>query len=509
MVAKIGTVAFRGIEVLEVEVQVHFMSGVPTFQIVGLGDKAVGESRERIRNALHSIGLGFPLKKIAVNLAPASLQKEGSHYDVPIALAILEQMGVLSGRQLEEYIAIGELGLDGTLHPVAGVLPAAFQAAQSHKKLICPAASGSEAAWIQNLEIVAAPSLLSLVNYFKGNQVLTPPEAKLQEVSHKGVDFSDIKGQSTARRVLEIAAAGGHNVLMVGPPGSGKSMLAQRLSTILPPLEPEEALELSMVYSVAGLLTGGKLLTQRPFRDPHHSASMAALVGGGLKTKPGEISLAHKGVLFLDELPEFSSTALEALRQPLETGNTIIARANAHVRYPAEIQLIAAMNPCRCGYMDDPERACARVPICGQQYTSKISGPLLDRMDMHIHVPALKPQELAAMKEGESSRSIQERVMAARAFQRQRLKKIAPVSEGQAIHKVNAQLSGKLLEAALNIDKESEQLMHQAAEKFKLSARSYYRILKVSRTLADMDQSDEIRKSHVGEALCYRQLGTF
>ncbi|MEI8321178.1 MAG: YifB family Mg chelatase-like AAA ATPase [Alphaproteobacteria bacterium] len=506
MVAKIWTVAFRGIEVLDVEVQVHFTSGVPTFQIVGLADKAVAESRERIRNALHAIGLGFPMKKIAVNLAPASLQKEGTHYDVPIALAILAQMGILNPHELEHYTAVGELALDGTMHSVAGVLPAAFQAAKNNRKLICPSACGSEAAWIENLDIIAAPNLLSLVNYFKGNQVLDRPEPKMQETSKKSVDFSEIKGQGTARRVLEVAAAGGHNVLMVGPPGSGKSMLAQRLSTILPPLEPEEALELSMVYSVAGMLREGKLLTQRPFRDPHHSASVPALVGGGIKAKPGEISLAHKGVLFLDELPEFESRALEALRQPLETGYTVIARANSHVTYPSEIQFIAAMNPCRCGYMDDPSRACVRVPICGQQYTSKISGPLLDRMDMHIHVPALKPQELSEMAEGESSESIQKRVTKARLFQRKRLEKMLDLLEGRPHHMVNAKLSGKLLEAVLQLDPEAETLVHQAADRFKLSARSYYRVLKVSRTIADMDESNQIRKNHVAEALCYRQM---
>lgn len=505
MVAKIFTVAFRGMEALSVETQVHFTSGVPTFQIVGLPDKAVGESRERIRNALHAIGLGFPLKKIAVNLAPASLQKEGTHYDVPIALAILGEMGVLPLQQLEEYMAIGELSLDGSIQSVSGVLSASFQAAQTGKKLICPASCGSEAAWIQNLEIVAAPNLLSLVNYFSGKQILSPPEPKVQEAKNRIFDFKDVKGQQKTRRVLEIAAAGGHNVLMIGPPGSGKSMLAQRLSTILPPLEPEEALELSMVYSIAGLLTDGKLMTARPFRDPHHSASVPALVGGGLKTKPGEISLAHKGVLFLDELPEFSSIALESLRQPLETGSATIARANAHVKYPAEIQLIAAMNPCRCGYMGDLERACSRAPVCGQQYTKKISGPLLDRMDMSIHVTALKPKELSQTQAGEDSDTIQKRVIAARRFQKERLQKLS-ISAASAPYAVNARLSGEILETVLDLQKDSEQLMHQAAEKFKLSARSYYRILKVSRTIADMDQSPVIGVPHVSEALCYRQM---
>jgi magnesium chelatase family protein len=501
MVAKIWTVAFQGIDTLDVEVQVQMTNGsLPSFAIVGLADKAVGESRERIRNALHAIGLSLPAKKITVNLAPAHVQKEGTHYDLPIILALLGSMGVLNKEELLQCTAVGELALDGGLASVPGVLPAAFQTYTQNRKLICPSHSGSEAAWIKDLEVVAAPNLLSLVNYFKGNQVLSAPEALVASAPSSDVDFSDIKGQLVAKRVLEIAAAGGHNVLLLGPPGAGKSMLAKRLPTILPCLEPEEALELSMIYSVAGLLPEGRLLHDRPFRDPHHSASLPALVGGGIKARPGEISLAHCGVLFLDELPEFSRGALESLRQPLETGQVSVARANVHVTYPAKVQLIAAMNPCRCGYMLDATRACSRVPLCGRDYQSKISGPLLDRIDMHISIPAVTPVELNAMERGEGSASIKRRVEGARRVQRARYE----MAEAKSF--TNAELAGPLLEEMASPTEEGKKLLNQAADKFKLSARSYYRILKVARTIADLAHSETLEYPHVAEALCYRQM---
>jgi magnesium chelatase family protein len=345
-VAHIFTVAFQGIEAREVDVQVHIAEGHPNFSVVGLADKAVAESRERVRAALSAIGLALPPKRITVNLAPADLPKEGSHYDLPIALGLLAAMGVLPRAELAGYTALGELSLDAQVTQVAGVLPAALAASTAQRGLVCPAESGAEAAWAGGAEIIATPSLIAFVNHMKGVQVLSPPTARLAEDAIKIPDLKDVKGQETAKRALEIAAAGGHNMLMVGPPGSGKSMLAARLPGLLPPLDAHEALELSMIQSLAGELRNGAISRRRPFRSPHHSASMAALVGGGLRVKPGEVSLAHLGVLFLDELPEFQRAVLDSLRQPIETGEAIVARANAHVRYPARFQLVAAMNPC-------------------------------------------------------------------------------------------------------------------------------------------------------------------
>src|SRR3954453_9495041 len=387
MVARVRTVAFLGVEIVDVETQVTVVAGLPAFTIVGLPDKAVAESRERGRAALSALGLPLPPRRITVNLAPADVLKEGSHFDLPIALGLLAEMEVLPKDELAGYVALGEVALDGSLTSVAGVLIAALAAASRDAGIICPSACGGEAAWAGEVEIIAAPNLLAIINRFKGTQFLPPPEAKLAPSRGIGLDLKDVKGQESAKRALEIAAAGGHNLLMVGPPGSGKSMLAARLPGILPPLEPAEALELGMIQSVAGGLRSGGLSRERPFRDPHHSASLAALVGGGLRARPGEISLAHLGVLFLDELPEFQRGALEALRQPLETGRAVVARANAHVTYPARVQLIAAMNPCRCGYLDDPGQACGRAPKCAIEYQSKISGPLFDRIDLHVDVP--------------------------------------------------------------------------------------------------------------------------
>ncbi|HZT88000.1 MAG TPA: YifB family Mg chelatase-like AAA ATPase [Stellaceae bacterium] len=501
MVARVRTVAFRGVEVVEVETQVTITAGLPAFTVVGLPDKAVAESRERVRAALAALGLALPPRHITVNLAPAAVVKEGSHFDLPIALALLAAMEVLPAAELGHYLALGELALDGSLSPVAGVLVAALAAAERDSGLICPAASGGEAAWAGEVEVIAAPTLLALVNHFKGTQLLPPPEAKLAPPAGAGLDLKDVKGQESAKRALEIAAAGGHNLLMVGPPGAGKSMLAARLPGILPPLEPKEALELAMIQSVAGGLEGGRMLRQRPFRDPHHSASLPALVGGGARARPGEVSLAHQGVLFLDELPEFGRFVLEALRQPLETGRISVARANSHVVYPARFQLVAAMNPCRCGYLAEPGRACGRAPRCAQDYQAKLSGPLLDRIDMTIDVPAVSSADLALPPPAESSADIAARVAVAR---RRQAARYAALPEDRRIH-TNAEADGALLDEIAAPEPAGAGLLARAAERLRLSARGYHRVLRVARTLADLDGAATVARRHVAEALSYRR----
>ncbi len=494
VVARVNTVAFAGIEARPVDVQVQLSAGLPAFTIVGLPDKAVGESRERVRAALISIGLALPPKRITVNLSPADQPKEGSHYDLAIALGLMVAMGVLPGDEISEYIVFAELALDGRLAAVGGALPAAMHAAARGLGVICARASGPEAAWAGEVGVLAPDSLLALVNHFKGSQVLSAPVPMLEDADTAPPCLSDVRGQQTARRALEIAAAGGHNLLMTGPPGSGKSMLAARLPGILPPLTPREALEVSMIASIAGTLADGRLRCHRPFRAPHHSTSVAALVGGGQKARPGEVSLAHAGVLFLDELPEFSRPALEALRQPMESGETLIARANAHITYPACFQLVAAMNPCRCGHLDDPGLACARAPKCAQDYQNRISGPIYDRMDLCVSVPTLPPAEL--MEEGgdgEDSATVARRVAAARAMQDER---------GAGI---NARLDGEALKRHAALDSKSKALLLQAMEKFRLSARGYTRVLRVARSIADLAGSTAIGREHVAEALHYRR----
>jgi magnesium chelatase family protein len=497
--AHIYTVAFAGIEAREVDVQVHMApAGQASFAVVGLGDKAVTESRERVRAALAAVGLALPHKRITVNLAPADLPKEGSHYDLPIALGLLAAMGILSPVELARYLAMGEMGLDGAIAPVAGVLPAAIAALERDRALICPEACGAEAAWAKGLQIVAAPHLIGLINHLKGVQVLAQPTARAAVEDTAAPDLIDVKGQETAKRALEIAAAGGHNLLMLGPPGAGKSMLAQRLPSLLPPLTPREALDLSMVQSLAGELRNGEIGRRRPFRAPHHSASAAAMVGGGLRVRPGEISLAHLGVLFLDELPEFQRQVLESLRQPLETGETLVARANAHVRYPARFQLIAAMNPCRCGYLSDPERACARAPKCASEYQSRISGPLLDRIDLHVEVSAVSARDLSLPPSGEDSATVAARVAAARDVQSDRFK-------GRGV-RTNAEADGELLESVAAPEASGRALLEQAADAMKLSARGYHRVLRVARTIADLAQSQNVARVHIAEALSFRRM---
>ncbi|SFV37523.1 YifB family Mg chelatase-like AAA ATPase [Hyphomicrobium facile] len=499
MYGQISTLAFIGIEARPVEVQVRVTPGAAAFAIVGLPDKAVAESRERVRNALHAVGLGLPFKHITVNLAPADLPKEGSHFDLPIVLAMMCAMEAIAPDAIAGYAAIGELALDGSIRPVPGTLPAAMGANAIGKGLICPAASGPEAAWAsEDLAILAAPHLLSLVNHFKGTQTLSRPEANVLPTQSYAADLRDIKGQETAKRVLEIAAAGNHNLLMIGPPGSGKSMLASRLPSILPHLQPEEILEVSMVHSLAGELVGGKLTVERPFRAPHHSASMASLVGGGSRPRPGEVSLAHHGVLFLDELPEFQPNVLDALRQPLESGETVIARANHRIAYPSRIQLIAAMNPCKCGG-SNPGEPCRRGPRCAGDYQARVSGPLLDRIDLQIEVPAISAADLVLPAPSEGSAEVRSRVAAARDRQRTRFAAL-----GAKGVRTNADCSATLLEQTATPDEAGVALLRHAAGTLGLSARGFHRTLKVARTIADLESCETVARAHVAEALSYR-----
>lgn len=499
MVSRVTTVAFQGIEAVPVDVQVHVGPGMVAFTIVGLPDKAVAESRERVRAALSASGLALPAKRVTVNLAPADLPKEGSHYDLPIALGVMASIGAIPAEFLESYVVLGELGLDGTLASVAGVLPAAMGANGLGKGLICPQESGGEAAWADSeMDILAPRSLIQLANHFKGTQVLSRPAARLRGEPTGMPDLKDVKGQESAKRALEIAAAGGHNLLMVGPPGSGKSMLASRLPSILPPLTPRELLEVSMISSLAGELADGKLSDRRPFRAPHHSASMAALVGGGLKAKPGEISLAHNGVLFLDELPEFNPQALDSLRQPLETGEAIIARANHRVTYPARIQMVAAMNPCRCGHAGEPGHQCRRGERCITDYQNRISGPFLDRIDLRIEVPAVTASDLIGPAESEPSTIVGKRVATARQIQEQRFFELGVTA------RTNAQAPASVVETMTQPDGKGLAFLRDAADTLQLSARGYHRVLKLARTLADLDGLETVSRIHLAEALSYR-----
>ena len=498
MVAHVGTVAFLGLEARTVDVQVQIAGATPNFNIVGLPDKAVKESRERVQATLDAIGLSLPPRRITVNLSPADLPKEGSHYDLPIALGLLAAMGMVDAEMLSGYIAVGELGLDGRLAPVPGVLLAALHASEHQRGLICPGSQGGEAAWAGDVEVLAAPDLLALVNHLKGTQLLATPVKTMAEAVFRGPDLQEIKGQETAKRALEIAAAGGHNLLMSGPPGSGKSLLAAALPGILPPMTPAEALEVSMVASMAGELEGGRLLRSRPFRSPHHSASMPALVGGGARARPGEVSLAHLGVLFLDELPEFPRGVLDSLRQPLETGVVSVARAAAHVTYPARVQLIAAMNPCRCGYLGDAALACSRAPKCAADYQARVSGPLLDRIDLHVDVAAVSAADLSLPPPAETSAQVGARVAAARAIQTARY-------AGTKVRS-NAEADGKLLETVATPDEAGAKLLTQATQAIRLSARGYHRVLRVARTLADLAGAEQIGRIHIAEALSYRRI---
>jgi len=497
MVARAYTVAFEGVEARIVEVQCAVSAGLPAFSIVGLPDKAVSEARDRLRAALVAMGVALPSKRITVNLSPADLPKEGSHFDLPIAVALLAALDVIPHDAAEGCVALGELSLDGRLVPVLGALPAAMAAAEADRALLCPQASGAEAAWVGGTQVLAAPDLAAVVRHFSGQAPLAPAEPGEIIDGAEARDFADVKGQERAKRALEIAAAGRHHVLMVGAPGSGKSMLAARMPGILPPLSPVEALETSMIHSLAGLLDEGGISRLRPYREPHHTASMAAIVGGGRGAKPGEVSLAHNGILFLDEFPEFPRAVLETLRQPIETGEVVVARANAHTRYPCRFLLVAAANPCKCGYLADPARACARVPQCGEDYLGRISGPLMDRFDLRVEVPPVAYADLDLPADGERSAVVAARVAAARARQTARFQDHDSV-------RVNADAEGALLEEIATPDAEGRSLLAKVAERFGLSARGYHRVLRVARTIADLDGAGQVARPHVAEAVSFR-----
>lgn len=497
MVARAYTVAFEGVEARSVEVQCAITPGLPAFSIVGLPDKAVSEARDRVRTALASMAIALPSKRITINLSPADLPKEGSHFDLPIAMALLAALEIIPMDAVEGTVSLGELSLDGSLVPVIGALPAAMTAAEDGRNLLCPQASGAEAAWVGAAQVIGAGSLSDVIRHYTGQSLLPAAEPGEVITNASARDLRDVKGQERAKRALEIAAAGRHHLFMVGTPGSGKSMLAARIPSILPPLSATEALETSMIHSLAGLLDEGGISRTRPFREPHHTASMPAIVGGGRHVRPGEISLAHNGVLFMDEFPEFPRAVLETLRQPIEAGEVMIARANAHVKYPCRFMLVAAANPCKCGYLSDPARACARVPGCGEDYLGRISGPLMDRLDLRVEVPPVAFTDLDLPTNGESSAQVADRVAAARAVQQKRFADTPNM-------RVNADAEGEALEDIATPDSEGRAFLMKVAERFGLSARGYHRVLRVARTIADLDVSENVRHPHVAEAVSYR-----
>lgn len=496
MVAIAYSVAFEGIEARLVEVQCAVAAGLPGFSIVGLPDKAVSEAKERVRAAFGALAIALPNKRLTVNLSPADLPKEGSHFDLPIALAVLAALDIVPRDELARCVALGELALDGRLVAVAGALPAAVAAADDDRALICPRACGTEAAWIEQVPVLAADTLRAVVDHLTDRAPIAPARPGQVVDGPHPLCLSDVRGQERAKRALEIAAAGRHHLLMVGPPGAGKSMLSARLPGLMPPLTAREALETSMVHSVAGLLKNGQISRRAPFQSPHHTASSPAIVGGGPKAKPGEISLAHNGVLFLDELPEFDRKVLESLRQPVETGEVFVSRASAHIRYPCRFLLIAAANPCRCGYLADPGRACSRAPVCGDSYLGKISGPLMDRFDLRLEVPGVSLHDLD-LPAGDTSATVAARVAAARAVQADRFRDHPGVT-------VNADAPPPLLDVIAAPDADGRALILKASEKLGLTARGYHRILRSARTIADLDGSDQVLTRHLAEAISYR-----